>query len=115
MHQWQVRKYLVFSWGISMTSTAFNAEVAVALLGFNQEAVLYCRGILDGDAHEYAMDYARMLRSRAKGGQFERGRFSAQLAEPNRDLIEGVLEKMYRRHFATYRVASPVTEGAPGD
>jgi hypothetical protein len=90
-----------------MRSTApFNAEVAVALLGFNEEAVLYCRGISEADSHEYAMDYARMLRSRAKGGEFERTRFSAHLFEPDRHLIEGALEKMYRKYFATYRVAS---------
>jgi hypothetical protein len=84
----------------------FNGEVAAALLGFNGEAVLYCRGISDADAQEYAMDYARMLRSRARGGEFERTRFSAHLFEANRNLIEGALEKMYRKYFATDRVAS---------
>jgi hypothetical protein len=50
-----------------MRSTeAFNVEIGAALLRFNEEAVLYCRGISDADAHEYAMDYARMLRSRAR-------------------------------------------------
>jgi hypothetical protein len=83
----------------------FNAEVATALLGFNQEAVLYCRGISGPDAHEYAMDYARMLRSRAKGVEVERKRFSAHLFEPDRHLIESALEKMYRKYFATYCVA----------
>ncbi len=49
-----------------MRSTeAFNVEIGAALLRFNEEAVLYCRRISDADAHEYAMDYARMLRSRA--------------------------------------------------
>ncbi len=51
-----------------------SAKVGAALLGFNQEAVLYCRAISDADEHEYAMDYARMLRSRAKGVEFERTR-----------------------------------------
>jgi hypothetical protein len=82
----------------------FNAEVATALLGFNQEAVLYCRGVSDADAHEYAMDYARMLRSRAKGVEVERTRSSAHLFEPDRHLIESALERMYRRYFATYGV-----------
>jgi hypothetical protein len=71
----------------------FIAEVG-ALLAFNEEAVLYCRGITGADAHEYAMDYARMLRSRAKGLEFERTRFSAHLFEPDRKLIEGTLDKM---------------------
>jgi hypothetical protein len=55
-----------------MRSTApFNADIGAALLAFNAEAVLYCQVIADADAHEYAMNYARMLRSRAKGLQFE--------------------------------------------
>ena len=72
-----------------MRSTeAFNVKIGAALLRFNEEAVLYCRGISDADAHEYAMDYARMLRSRAKGLKFERTHFSAHLLEPDRNLIE---------------------------
>src|SRR5438034_1841628 len=98
---------MVSPWRIRVRSTApFNAEVAAALLGFNEEAVLYCRSISDADAHEYAMDYARLLRRRAKGGEFERTRFSAHLFEADRHWIEGSLEKMYRKYFATYRVAS---------
>ena len=93
--------------GIRMKSTeVFNVEIGAALLRFNEEAVLYCRGISDDDAHEYAMDYARMLRSRAKGLEFERTHFSAHLLEPDRNLIEGTLDRMYRKYFATYRVAS---------
>ena len=84
----------------------FNADVSTALLGFNEEAVLYCRGISNTDAHEYAMDYARMLRSRAKGLEFERSRFTTHLFEPDRKLIEGTLDKMYRKYFPTHRVAS---------
>ena len=78
----------------------FNAEVGAALLAFNEEAVLYCQGISDADAHEYAMDYSRMLRCRAKGLEFEQTRFSAHLFAPNRSLIKATLEKMYRKHFA---------------
>ena len=79
----------------------FNAEIGDVLLGFDREAVLYCQGISDDDAHEYAMDYARMLRSRAKGLEFEkRPRFSWHLFEPNRYLIEDTLDKMYSKYFA---------------
>jgi hypothetical protein len=96
IYQWQVRKRLVFTWGIGMESIEpFNAEVAAALLGFNEEAVLYCGGISGVDAHE---------RSRAKGVEVERPRFSGHLFEADRHLIEGVLEKMYSKHFVTYRV-----------
>ena len=85
-----------------MGSTApYNVEVSTALLGFNEEAVLYCRGISNADANEYAMDYARMLRSRAKGLKFERTHFSEHLLEPDRNLIEGTLDRMYRKYFAS--------------
>jgi hypothetical protein len=80
----------------------FNAEIGAALLGFDKEAVLYCHGISDENAHEYAMDYARMLRSRAKGLEFEkRTRFSWHPFGPNRNLIEGMLDKMYSKYFST--------------
>ena len=78
----------------------FNAEVGAALLGFNQEAVPYCQGISDADAHEYAMDYARKLRSRAKGLEFERTNFSTHLFEPSRNLIKATMDKMYAKYFA---------------
>ena len=93
---------VVLSWWSSLRSTeTCNAEVGAALLGFNKEAVLYCQGIPDADAQEYAMNYARMLRRRAKGLEFEeRTRFSAHRFEPNRNLIKATLDEMYRKHFA---------------
>jgi hypothetical protein len=84
----------------------FSAEIGIALLAFNEEAVLYCRSIVDDDAHEYAMNYARMLRGRAKGLELDRACFPAHLFEPDRNVIEGTLDHMYRKYFATYRVAS---------
>ena len=44
-----------------------NTEFSAALLGFNGEAVVYCKGISDSVAREYAMEYVRMLQNRAKG------------------------------------------------
>ena len=88
------------------SSEPFDADVATALLGFNEEAVLYCLAIADADGHEYAMDYARMLRARAKGLEFERSGVSADLCKPDQDLIEGALDKMYRKYFPAYRVPS---------
>ena len=70
------------------------------MLDFNGEAVPYCQSISDADAHEYAMDYARLLRSRAKGSEFERTSFSAHLFEPTQKLIKGTLDRMYRKYFA---------------
>ncbi len=78
----------------------FNAKVGAALLGFNEEAVVYCQSISGADAHEYAMDYARMLRSRAKGMECERTLSLAHLFEPDRNLIEGTLDNIYRKYFA---------------
>jgi hypothetical protein len=85
---------------MSKSAERFNAEIGAALLGFNQEAVLYCQGISDADAHEYAMDYARMLRCRAKGLESESTRFPAQLLTPNRNLLKAALDKMYKKYFA---------------
>jgi len=36
-----------------------NAETGTALVGFNQEAVVYYQAISGADAHRYAMDYAK--------------------------------------------------------
>jgi hypothetical protein len=89
------------SGGLSMKSPApFDAAARSALLDFNGEAVVYCRGIANGDAQEYAMDYARALRSRAKGIESTAARFSAHLFEPDRNLIKGTLDQMYRKYFA---------------
>ena len=77
-----------------------------ALLHFNEEAVPYCQGISNGDAQEYAMDYARMLRSRAKGLESTAVRFPGQLFEPDRNLIKGTLDRMYRKYFAINHAAS---------
>ena len=77
----------------------FNAELGAALVRFNEEAVPYCRAISDADAHDYAMDYARILRSRAKGLEPERTRFPAYLLGPSRILIKAMLDKMYRKYF----------------
>ena len=86
-----------------MRSTApFDAKVGAALLGFNAEAVVYCQGISDTDARAYAMDHARMLRSRTKDSEFEkRSQFSEFPFEPNRNLIKATLDQMYREYFET--------------
>jgi hypothetical protein len=82
------------------SSKPFDADVETALLRFNEEAVLYCRDISEAAAQDYAMNYARMLRNRAKGLEVERVRVPAHVFEPNRKLIAATLEKMYRKYFA---------------
>src|SRR5687768_7204258 len=85
--------------GRSNLSSQFDAEFSEALLAFNGEAVLYCRGISDILAHEYAMDYTRMLQNRAKGLEVSLPRIPHGLFEPNRNLIRSTLERMCEKYF----------------
>ncbi len=74
-------------------------EFSAALLGFNAEAVVYCQGISETVAHDYAMDYARMLQNRAKGIDVSQPRFPVGLFEPNRKLIRSMLDRMSQKYF----------------
>ena len=76
-----------------------NPEFSAALLEFNREAVVYCKGISDSVAQEYAMEYARMLQNRAKGIEGQPPRIPAGLFEPNRNLIRSTLDRMWRKYF----------------
>ena len=76
-----------------------NSEFSAALLGFNGEAVVYCQGISDSVAQEYAMEYARMLQNRAKGMEVQLPRIPSELFEPNRNLIRSTLDRMWEKHF----------------
>ena len=84
-----------------MSTKPSFATIDAALFRFNGETVLYCGGISDTAAHNYAKDYSRMLRNRAKGLEGERIQIPAHPFEPKRELIEATLEEMYRKHFAT--------------
>ena len=77
------------------------AEFSDAMLGFNAEAVLYCQGISETIAHEYAMDYARMIQNREKGIEVSLPRIPVGLFEPNRNLIRTTLERMSHKYFPT--------------
>ena len=77
----------------------FDADFSNALLEFNREAVLYCHGISDTVAREYAVEYARMLQNRAKGIEASLPRIPVGLFEPNRNLIRAILERMGEKHF----------------
>jgi hypothetical protein len=77
----------------------FDAQLSEALLGFNGEAVLYCRGISDMVAQEYARGYARMLADRAKGMDFVLPRIPHGLFEPTRNLIRSTLDRMFVKYF----------------
>ena len=77
----------------------FDAEFSTALLEFNREAVIYCNGISDTIAREYAVEYSRMLQNRAKGIEASLPRIPPGLFEPNRNLIRAILERMGEKHF----------------
>jgi len=85
---------------VKSTSPSY-AQIDAALLRFNEETVLYCDGISEAAARDYAKDYSRMLRNRAKGLEGERIQIPGHPLEPNRKLIEATLEEMYRKYFAT--------------
>ena len=80
-------------------SAQFDADRSAALLGFNEEAVLYCRGISDVATQEYARNYARMLLNRAQGLEFSLPRIPQGLFEPNRNLIRSTLERISNKYF----------------
>ena len=77
----------------------FDAEFSNAFLGFNREALLYCQGISDTVARDYATDYARMIQNRAKGAEVSLPRIPTGLFEPNRNLIRATLERMSEKYF----------------
>jgi len=77
----------------------FDARLSEALLGFNGEAILYCQGISDTVAQEYARGYARMLADRARGTEFVLPRVPYGLFEPTRNLIRSTLDRMFLKHF----------------
>lgn len=77
----------------------FDVLFSAALLGFNGEAVLYCEGISETAAHEYAVEYARMLQNRAKGVEVSPPRSPFGLFEPNRNLIRSTLDGMCKKYF----------------
>ena len=80
-------------------TNGFSAGFSAAMLGFNGEAVLYCQGISDAIAREYAMEYARVLQNRAKGVEAQQPRIPAGLFEPNRNLIRSTLDRMCDKYF----------------
>lgn len=84
--------------GFSLSSH-FDTKFSDALLGFNGEADVYCQGISDSVAHDYAMDYTRMLQNRAKGIEGPLPRIPKGLFEPNRNLIRSTLERMCEKYF----------------
>ena len=80
-------------------SAQSDADRSASVLGFNEEAVLYCRGITDMATQEYARNYARMLLNRAQGLEFSLPRIPQGLFEPNRNLVRSNLERISTKYF----------------
>jgi hypothetical protein len=76
-----------------------NPAFDAALLGFNEESSLYCKGINDDVAREYAMEYARMIEQQLKGIDAEPPRIRHQLFAPSRRLFCLTLEEIRDRYF----------------
>jgi hypothetical protein len=76
-----------------------DLEFRDALRAFGGEAIVYCQGISDIVAQEYATEYARMLQNRARGIEFQFPRIPPGLFEPNRNLIRSTLDRMWEKHF----------------
>ena len=81
----------------------FDADLATALIAFDQEAILYCQGISDMVAQDYARNYARMLQNRARGVEFSLPQIPRGLFEPNRNLIRLTLDRISKKHFRMNR------------
>jgi hypothetical protein len=86
-------------WKTNMNNESDN-RLSAALLGFNGEALPYCRAISDLLAREYAMNYATMLTNRAKGMDSQLPRVPYGLFAPNRNLIQATLDRMHQKYFA---------------
>jgi hypothetical protein len=78
----------------------FDAINGAALLAFNEDSSLYCEGISEHIAQEYAIAFARRLLTEARGLPVTRPNIPPGLSQPNRKLIEARLLRMYRKHFS---------------
>jgi hypothetical protein len=72
-----------------------------ALLAYQEESTLYCRGINDNVAREFAVEYARMIEYRARGLDAPPPVSRHQLFAPSRRLICQTLERIYQKHFSS--------------
>jgi hypothetical protein len=77
-----------------------DGEFDAALQAFSAEAGIYCEGISDHAAHQYAASFIILLENRAREIETEEPR-SPGLFEPNRKLIRSTLKNLYGRHFRT--------------
>ena len=83
-----------------MPQGGYLNNISQALLGFNSEAVLYCDGISDAIAKNYAVEYARMIEQRATGNEVQFPRVPLGLFGPNCSLIRSKLETLSEKYFS---------------
>jgi hypothetical protein len=76
-----------------------SAEFSAALLALMGKPSFTAGVFQDSVAQEYAMEYARMLQSRAKGIDAALPRIPSGFFEPNRNLIRSTLDRMWAKHF----------------
>jgi hypothetical protein len=76
-----------------------HPELNAALMAFYREADLYCNGINDNVAREFAVEYTRMIGQQAEGLESEVPKNSRQLFQPTRRWICSTLEEMRSRYF----------------
>ena len=76
-----------------------NEALSHAQLEFADEVIVYCRGISDADARDYAVEYARMIANRANGIETLMPTAPHGLFEPHRKLIRSTLQRMGEKHF----------------
>jgi hypothetical protein len=77
-----------------------DGEFDAALQAFSAEAGIYCDGISDHAAHQYAASFIVLLENRAREIETEEPR-SPGLFGPSRNLIRSTLNSLYGRHFRT--------------
>jgi hypothetical protein len=76
-----------------------DPESVSRLARFHEEASLYCAGINDSIAREFALAYVAMIEQRARGLHAELPRVRHSLFEPTRTWICTALDRMKDRYF----------------
>jgi hypothetical protein len=79
-----------------------NPEWSAALAAFNEESALYCKGINDNVAREYAVEYARMMDDRLRGLDAQPPKVRHELFAPSRRWICSTLEEIRDKYFPAH-------------
>ena len=77
----------------------FDANLGAALLAFNADFSVFCEGILEFTAQQYAIAFARRLVEQAKGFEATQPGEPSNLSKAHLRMIKTRLRHMYRKHF----------------